>query len=140
MSERNDPRMRQARTSRKHLRVEPEDGLAQGLEAVDVRREVRQVDPPPLEHFVQQGEQQIDVGAGPDAEVFVGDGRGFGAPRIDDDEPPSPRVQRVDAFLETGGSHDRAGRRDRVATDADEQLRAIDVRHGHEELVPEQRP
>jgi hypothetical protein len=34
-----------------------------------VRREMRQVDPPPLEHFVQQGEQQIDVGAGPDAEV-----------------------------------------------------------------------
>ena len=114
--------------------------LAQGLQTVDVRREVRQVDPSPLEHFVQQGKQQIDVGAGPDAEVFVGDGSGLCAPRIDDDEPPSPRAQRVDALLETGGAHDRACRRDGVAADADEQLRAIDVRHGHEELVPEQRP
>ncbi len=96
-----------------------------------------EVDEPRGKHLVQQAEQQVDVRAGLDRQVLVGDVRRLGASRIDHDEPAAARTQGLDAPLETGRAHQGSAGGDRVPADADEQLRPVDVGHGHQELVPE---
>ncbi len=91
------------------------------------------------EDLAQQPEQQEHVGARPDRQVLVGDLRRLRPSRVDHHEPPAARAQRRNALLESRRAHDRAAGGDRVAADADEQLRAIHVRDRDEELVPEHR-
>ena len=48
-----------------------------------------------------------------------------------------PRARRASTRLETGRAHQGSTGSNRVAADADEQLRPVDIGYGHQELVPE---
>ena len=74
---------------------------------------------------------------GPDEEVLVRDGRGLGAPRVDDhDRPPRARIA-LEPPLDAGRGHEAAVGDQRVRAEHQEERRAVDVGHRQQELVPE---
>ena len=85
------------------------------------------------ETFVEQrvgdrGQQQR-VRAGTDREPFVGLLRGAAAPGVDDDEPPAPRLHRLDPTREVGGRAQAPVRRVGVGAEHDEEVGAVEVGH-----------
>ena len=89
------------------------------------------------EEHVQQREQQQRVRARADEVVSVGDLGRLGAARVDHHEPAAARAQRLEARADVGRRHQAAVRRDRVGAEEQQELRAVDVGDGQQELVAE---
>ena len=78
---------------------------------------------------VRHGREEEGVGAGLDEDMLIGDVGGLGASRVDDDEPAASLAQALESALDVGRGHDRAVGDERVATDDEQEVGAIDVGH-----------
>ena len=114
------------------------DGLAHGVDAVDVGRGAGEV--AVGQQLAHDRQQHGRVGTGPHEVVLVGDLGRLGAARVDDDQPPSARGELAPALGEVGHRPQRPVRRHRVVADEHEQVGAVDVGDGQEELVAVERP
>ncbi len=129
-----DHREFDARVVGRRGRVEPTEArgdfvpVAQAI--ADVRRQARRV-----HHEFDEREQERGVAAGPDRHELVGVARGLGAARVDDDDLAAARADRADARLHVGTGHRAPLRHERVRADAQEPVRALDVRDGDHERV-----
>ena len=79
------------------------------------------------EEDVDEREEQMRVGAGTDRMVLVGDLRRAAAARVDDDELPAARPQRLQPPAHVGRGHQRAVRGQRVRAEHQQVHRAVDV-------------
>ena len=82
---------------------------------------------------VRHGREEEGIGAGLDEDMLIGDVGRLGAPRVDNDEPATPLSQALESPLDVGGRHDRAVGDQRVATDDEQEVGAIDVGHGEQQ-------
>ena len=80
---------------------------------------------------VHQGGQQKHIGAGADEMVGVGHGGGFGAARVDHDQPAAARLHGTRLALEVGHGPHAAVAGQRVGADHQQQVGAHDVGQGH---------
>ena len=90
-----------------------------------------------LGKLVQDGEQEQSIGAGPDEEMLVGQGRRLGPSRVDHDQLATALSQLLVATFDPGSGHDAAIGRQRVGSDDDHELGALQIRDGKEQLVAE---
>jgi hypothetical protein len=84
------------------------------------------------EDHVQQREQQPGVGVGTDGDVLVGP-RGLGPPRVDDDHAPAAPHYRVELLAHAGRGQHRTVRDERVGTEHEEEVRALQVGDGDDD-------
>ena len=117
-----DARLRGGRLGRERPRQ-----LAHGVDPVGQLGEPAGLGQALLEQHVDEREQQVRVGAGPDRVVLVGGLGGAAAARVDDDELAAARLQRLQPAAHVGRGHQRAVRRERVGAEHQQVLRAVDV-------------
>ena len=82
--------------------------LVDGLEAIDVPRQRAGREPIFSEQHLQHRQQHQSIGARRDKEMRVGDLRGLGAPRIDDDQPATTGAEIFEAARHIGRRHQAA--------------------------------
>ena len=111
------------------LRRELGRGHAQLVETVDVVGHRAQIDEVVGEQHVGEREEEQGVRAGPDRDVLVRFVGGLGSARVDDDEPASARSERAEAPGQVGRGQQAAVGRERVRTEHQEIVGAIDVGH-----------
>ena len=86
------------------------------------------------EQYVQDGQQQVGVTARQHRQVFVGQARGFGTPRVDHDDLAAAGPHPLDPVLGARhGGHRPVGDR-RVGADDHQPIGAVDIGDGHQEI------
>ena len=83
------------------------------------------------EEHVHEREQEQRVGGRSDREVLVGFLGGLGAARVDDDETPAARPQVAQPSREVGRGPEAPVRRERIRTEHQEIVGAVDVGNRH---------
>jgi hypothetical protein len=116
---------REARQQRRQRREVPRVRL-QGIRAHEAL----------VEQHVQQREQQRRVAAGADEVVTVGELGRLAAARVDHHQPPAACAQFLQSAADIGHGHHAAVGGHGVVADQQQELRAVDVGHGLQELVP----
>jgi hypothetical protein len=109
------------------LRGEGLGEVADGVDAVGEAREPARRGESFGEEHVDEREQEVGIAAGLDGEVSIGDRRGLRSPGIDDDEHAPPLAVGAQARAHVGSRHQAAVRDQRVRSQDEEEVRAVDV-------------
>src|SRR6185369_9436069 len=90
----------------------------------------------PIDDELDERQKERRVAAGTDLHELVGLLRGLAAARIDDDDFASALADRANAVFHVRSGHRASLRDQRIRADAQEVVRAIDVRHRNDERAP----
>ncbi len=92
------------------------------------------------EDHLEQSRQEVDVGAGPNEVMVVGDLGGLRAARVHQHELAAPGPDVGEPPLHVRRRHQRAVRGQGIAADEQEEVGAVHVGHGQEQLMTEHGP
>jgi hypothetical protein len=114
--------------------------LGHGAQLVEPARQPLEVAEPhgaPREHLVHQRQQEQRVAAWPDEVVLSRAAGALRAARVQQDHLPAAPPDGVEALADAGGAHQAAVAGQRVGAQHQQEVRAVHVGHGRQELVPE---
>jgi hypothetical protein len=104
------------------------DELLHFVCAAHVLRDARAIDASLREEFVQEREEEEHVAAGADRHPLARDLRGLGTPRIDHDDAPAARLDRLQALPRVRDLEEAPLRDDGIRADDEQALRAVEIR------------